>query len=777
MSAKYVDIIIDISHEAIDRAFQYEVPLSLCEKICIGMQVEVPFGRGNKLRTGYVIGISDTPNWDVDKIKMVHGIVEKRLPVESELIQLAAWMKETYGSTMYQALTTVMPVKKVIRPVEKKTIHMLVEEEEGRLRLLEYRRKHNAAKARLLEALLTHGDCPYDLAKEKLNISPSTCERLAAEGTIEIVTETQIREVGTKRKLTEPEPELNELQRSLIEEFTYDYSQKDYRTYLLHGVTGSGKTEVYMHAIDVVLKAGKQAIVLIPEISLTFQTVMRFRRHFGNQVTILNSRMSDGERYDQFERIRTGEVSIVIGPRSALFAPFSKLGLIVIDEEHESSYKSDNVPKYHARETALERARRCGASVILGSATPSLMSYYRAKQGDYRLWTLKQRANSQELANVEIIDLREELKHGNRSRFSYRLQDLIADRLNKGQQSILFMNRRGYASFVSCRSCGEVVNCPHCQVSLTYHDHNSAKPRLVCHYCGYEEPFVKKCRSCGSNLIGRFGSGTQLVEAELKEMFPEARILRMDADTTKGKDGHEAILAAFRDGKADILVGTQMIVKGHDFPNVTLVGILAADLSLHSQDYMAGERTFDLLTQAAGRAGRGEQKGTVVIQTYEPEHAVIQASAAQDYTGFYDNEISYRTVLKYPPVYSMMAVLITAESEELVAQAAEKMAFYLREYQAEQQEEQQEVLGKTLQDGNRADARTERLSGKAVRVIGPAAPVISKIKDIYRRVIYLKAEEESDVLNAKNRMEQYAENLAATLEFKIYFDLNPMKGY
>ncbi len=664
MSAKYVDIIIDISHEAIDRAFQYEVPPSLREKICIGMQVEVPFGRGNKLRTGYVIGQSDVPDWPVDKIKMIHGIVEKRLPVESELIQLAAWMKETYGSTMYQALTTVMPVKKVIRPVEKKTIHLLVEEEEGRLLLLEYRRKHYVAKARLVEALLLHGDCPYDLAREKLNISPSTCERLVAEGTIELVTETMLREAGTKRRLCEPEPELNESQKALIQEFTDDYSRGDYQSYLLYGVTGSGKTEVYMHAVDVVLKAGKQAIVLIPEISLTFQTVMRFRRHFGNQITILNSRMSDGERYDQFERIRRGEVNIVIGPRSALFAPFSRLGLIVVDEEHESSYKSDNVPKYHARETALERARRCGASVILGSATPSLTSYYKAMQGHHKLWRLQQRVNARTMANVFVVDLREELKHGNRSRFSRQLQALIADRLQKGQQSILFMNRRGYSSFVSCRSCGEVVNCPHCQVSLTYHDHTSMHPRLVCHYCGYEEPFVKKCKACGSGLIGRFGSGTQMVEAELKEMFPEARILRMDADTTKGKDGHEAILTAFGDGKADILVGTQMIVKGHDFPNVTLVGILAADLSLHSQDYMAGERTFDLLTQAAGRAGRGEQSGTVVIQTYEPEHAVIQAAAAQDYESFYDNEIAYRTVLKYPPVYTMVAVLITAERED-----------------------------------------------------------------------------------------------------------------
>lgn len=764
MSAKYVDIIIDISHEAIDRAFQYEVPLSLYGKISIGMQVQVPFGNGNRLRTGYVIGMGNEPKWQVDKIKQVHGIVEKQIPVEGQLIQLAAWMKETYGSTMYQALMTVMPVKKKIRPVEKKTLQLAVDVEEGKLRLLEYRRKHYVAKTRLLEALLEHGEFPYDLAKEKLNISPTTCERLREEGTLEILTETQYRQAGTRKHLTEPEPELNESQKQLVDEFAKDYLVEDYKTYLLHGITGSGKTEVYMHAIDIVIAQGRQAIVLIPEISLTFQTVMRFRRHFGDRITILNSRMNDGERYDQFERIRKGEVDIVIGPRSALFAPFSNLGLVIIDEEHESSYKSDNVPKYHAREVALQRAKMCGASVILGSATPSVISYYKAKQGEYRLWKLSKRAKAAQLPTVEVVDLREELRMGNRSRFSYRLQELLRNRLEQGQQSILFMNRRGYASFVSCRSCGEVVNCPHCQVSLTYHDHNSRQPKLICHYCGYTEDFVKKCKACGSGMIGRFGSGTQLVEAELKEYFPEARILRMDADTTKGKDGHETILSAFGEGKADILVGTQMIVKGHDFPNVTLVGILAADLSLHSQDYMAGERTFDLLTQAAGRAGRGEQPGTVVIQTYDPEHMVIQTSAQQDYEQFYDNEIAYRRILKYPPVFSMIAVLITAEQEEVAEEAAETLAVYMRTCQQEQKEAMEK-------EG------MEWSVNQTVRVIGPTPPVISKIKDIYRRVIYLKAQEEEKVLEAKDRMEQYAEQMAAIGEFKIYFDLNPMKGY
>lgn len=749
MSAKYVDIIIDISHEAIDRAFQYEVPFSLCDKIAVGMQVEIPFGRGNHMRTGYVIGISDEPNYDVDRIKPVHRIIENQIPVEGQLIRLAAWMKETYGSTMYQALKTVMPVKETVRPVEKKTVQLAVDAEEGRLRLLEYQRKHNGAKVRLTEALLKHGTVPYELARNKLNISPATFERLTAEGTIEILTETQYRQAGTKRYLTEPEPELNPAQQGLIDAFRQDYEAGHYQTYLLHGVTGSGKTEVYMHAMDVVLAQGRQVIMLIPEISLTFQTVMRFRRHFGERITILNSRMSKGERYDQFERIRKGEVDIVIGPRSALFAPFSNLGLIVIDEEHESSYKSDNIPKYHARETAIKRADMNHASVILGSATPSVSSYYQAEQGNYRLWKLTERVQKRSLPKVEIVDLREELQKGNRSRFSYRLQELIEDRLSRKEQSIIFMNRRGYASFVSCRSCGEVVNCPHCQVSLTYHDHHSAVPKLVCHYCGYTEPFIKKCKVCGSGMIGRFGSGTQMVEAELQEFFPEARILRMDADTTKGKDGHERILSAFAEGKADILVGTQMIVKGHDFPNVTLVGILAADLSLHSQDYMAGERTFELLTQAAGRAGRGERPGQVVIQTYDPEHAVIRAAAAQDYELFYRNEITYRKILKYPPVVSMIAVLITGEQEAQVQKCAERLADYMR----------------------------TTVPGEVIRVIGPSTPVIGKIHDVYRRILYLKSEQEQALLDAKVQLELYAEQIGVQEACRLYFDLNPMKGY
>ena len=749
MSAKYVDIIIDISHEAIDRVFQYKVPEALSEHIQIGQKVEIPFGKGNSRRTGYIVGISENLKLENSKIKEIHGIITNEVPVEAELIRLAAWMRDVYGSTMYQALQTVMPVKKVIRPVEKKTVLLAVDEQEGNLRLMEYRRKKNTAKVRLLEALLEHGAIPYSLAKDKLNISASTFDRMTEEGTIHIESSKQNRNAVSGRVLQAKEPELNADQKALVDEFASDYGAQDYKTYLLHGVTGSGKTEVYMHAIDVVRREGRQAIVLIPEIALTFQTVMRFQRHFGDQITILNSRMSDGERYDQYKRIQNGEVSIVIGPRSALFAPCMDLGLIIIDEEHENSYKSDNLPKYHAREVAIERAGYSHASVILGSATPSLQSYYKAGQGEYRLWELTKRANDQVLPKVQIVDLREELQKGNRSHFSYALQELLYDRLQKGQQSMIFMNRRGYASFVSCRSCGTVVQCPHCQVSLTYHDHNTAIPKLVCHYCGYEEAFVKQCKQCGSKLIGRFGSGTQMVEAELRELYPQAKILRMDADTTKGKHGHEAILSAFADGQADILVGTQMIVKGHDFPNVTLVGILAADLSLHSQDYMAGERTFDLLTQAAGRAGRGTLTGTVVIQTYDPDHPVIQTAAMQDYKSFYENEIAYRVALKYPPIYHMMVVLVTGTGEAETEHVIHDMV---------------EACRKLLQTD------TEQ----SVHLIGPTTPVIGKIKDLYRRVFYIRTKDMADMIKVKDMLETYTESNKQSDSIRVYYDLNPM---
>jgi primosomal protein N' (replication factor Y) len=432
---------------------------------------------------------------------------------------------------------------------------------------------------------------------------------------------------------------------------------------------------------------------------------------------------------------------VIIGPRSALFVPFPNLGLIVIDEEHEGSYKSEQTPKYHAREVAIKKAEMEGASVILGSATPSVDSYKHAQDGTYRLWELTKRAKEAVLPQVYIEDLREELKAGNRSMFSRRLRDLIQDRLDKGEQIMLFLNRRGYAGFVSCRSCGHVMECPHCDISMTYHRDG----RLRCHYCGYEQPMLKVCPECGSPYIGTFGLGTQKVEAALFKEFPQARVLRMDMDTTKRKNSHEKILSAFSDGEADILVGTQMIVKGHDFANVTLVGVLAADLSLHANDYRAGERTFQLLTQAAGRAGRGSKPGEVVIQTYSPEHYSIQTAARQDYHAFYQEEIAYRTMMKYPPVWQMLVVFASGEDKAW--------------------------LDKVM------DAMAEVAKHMDLMVIGPSEAGFGKINDQYRKVIYIKNQDYDILVKAKNRLEQWIDLNNIRKRLLVNFDFNPMNSY
>ncbi|MDE5591028.1 MAG: primosomal protein N', partial [Acetatifactor sp.] len=487
-------------------------------------------------------------------------------------------------------------------------------------------------------------------------------------------------------------------------------------TYLIHGITGSGKTEVYLQIIAETIKRGRQAIMLIPEIALTYQTLLRFYRRFGDRVSVMNSTLSPGEKYDQCQRAKNGEIDVIIGPRSALFTPFPNLGVIVMDEEHEGSYKSESAPKYHARETAEEVARLHGAGLVLGSATPSLEAYFRTQTGEYKLFQLKERLTGGHLPTVYTVDLRQELREGNRSIFSVKLQELLADRLQKKEQSILFLNRRGYAGFISCRSCGHVMKCPHCDVSLSEHKNG----RLICHYCGHSEPKVSLCPKCGSRYISGFKAGTQQIEEKLQAMFPGVRTLRMDGDTTKTKGSYEEILSAFANREADVLIGTQMIVKGHDFPGVTLVGVLAADLSLSAGDYRAGERTFQLLTQAVGRAGRGRLPGEAVIQTYQPEHYAIVCAADQDYENFYREEILYRELGDYPPAAHMLAVQIFAREEGSAVELAESLAELVRT-----------KYGIT-QNG------TED-SGESVRVIGPAPAAIGRINDIFRFVFYVKS--------------------------------------
>ena len=737
----YADVIVDITHEKLDKVFQYRIPDTLKDRLCIGSEVIVSFGKGDRRIHGYVVGFSEKPDYAPEKIKPILEIDEKGMAIESRLVRLAAWMKEAYGGTMIQALKTVLPIKKKEQERTKRTLRLCLTEQEGKERLERYLEKNQKARARVLAALLDSPAMDYGLAVKKLHVTASVLRALEDQGVLKVESEREYRNPKIQKRERDVSIHYTMEQQQAIGRFRREYLKGDYGTYLIHGVTGSGKTEVYMEMIRTVAAEGRQAIVLIPEIALTWQTVMRFYQIFGDRVSVMHSRMSAGERYDQMQRAAKGELDVMIGPRSALFTPFPNLGLIVIDEEHENSYKSEQVPRYHARETAVARAEMEHASVVLGSATPSMESYYRCQTGEYRLIELKERVGNKPLPTVHTTDMREELAHGNRSIFSDLLREKIKDRLGKKQQTMLFINRRGYAGFVSCRSCGYVVKCPHCDVSLSAHRNG----KLICHYCGYEEPMIKVCPSCGSRHVGGFKAGTQQIEDLVKREFPGARVLRMDMDTTKNKDGHEKILSAFADGEADILVGTQMIVKGHDFPAVTLVGVLAADMSLYSSDYRSGERTFQLLVQAAGRAGRGSAPGEVVIQTYDPEHYSIKTAAKQDYQAFYQEELEFRDRMGYPPVENMLAVLMMGEDENHLNTAAE----YLKAY-------------------------AERIGGDYLEIIGPAVPYVGKVSDIYRKILYLKCPKYGMLIRVKNQLERYIKANTGFQTLRIQFDFNPM---
>ena len=749
MEGRFADIIIDISHEKLDKTFQYIIPERLKGKIKTGTCVSVPFGMGNCMRKGYVVRIGKKAEYAPEKLKEIAEVEEKSVEAEAGYIALAAWMKEQYGSTMITALKTVLPVKQKIKNQEKRSCKLLLSRPEAETLLRTCESKNQTAKARLLRELIKMGELPMPWVTGKLHISSQTVKSLEKQGSISVVSENSYRNpvkisgetADARMEDYGRRKELNEEQRKAAEGILENFDAGKTDTCLIHGITGSGKTEVYLAVIEGMVQRGRQAIVLIPEIALTYQTLLRFYARFGARVSVMNSTLSQGEKYDQWERAKKGEIDIVIGPRSALFTPFSDLGVIIIDEEHENTYKSESMPRYHARETAEKIASMHGALVVLGSATPSLEAYYRAKTGKYRLYELTKRQPGRELPSVYTVDLREELKQGNRSMFSDRLAQLLKDRLEKGEQSMLFLNRRGIAGFVSCRACGYVMRCPHCDVSLTQHRGG----RLICHYCGYEQAQVSCCPICSSKYILGFKAGTQQVEDAVKRLLPQARLLRMDADTTRGKESYDEILSSFMNEEADILIGTQMIVKGHDFPKVTLVGILAADLSLNANDYRAGERTFDLLTQAAGRAGRGAGAGEVVIQTYQPDHYSIRYAAAQDYEGFYREEIAYREFLRYPPAGHMLAVQVYAADEE----TAERLAAEIK-------------------------MRTEEsVKENTVLVMGPAPAMVRKVKDIFREVLYYKHEMLEPLHVLREQIEQYLEEKDGREE-TVLFDMDPM---
>ena len=636
----YAEVIVDISHEAIDKSFSYRIPEDMV--LHVGDPVLVPFGRGKK--KAYVLSIQERVCFPEEKIKDIDSVLDKEFSVEEELLSLAVWMSREYGTGLNQCLKTVIPVKKRVKKRGKPT-----------------------------ELLWKAEEAPLSLTKEQANV---------------------------------------------LEGIKLAFSRGE-KAALLFGVTGSGKTEVYLKLMEEIIRKGKEVIFLIPEISLSFQTRSRIEKRFPGLVSVLHSKMSQGERVESMEKCRSGEVKILMGPRSALFAPFSNLGLIIMDEEQDRSYKSEQAPRYETRDVIRKRGELSSCPVLFGSATPSVQLFSEVEKGALPCFCLHNRAvEGSTLPKMQVVDMRKELEEGNRSIFSRVLEGKIQERLDRGEQVMLFMNRRGYAPFVSCRKCGEALRCPHCDVSLNLHKNGI----LQCHYCGYQTNLPKICPNCKSKYLAAFGTGTEKLESICHSVFPKAGILRMDRDSTGKKGKYEEILQAFSEEKADILLGTQMIVKGHDFPKVTLVGIIAVDQILLDSDFQAGEWAYQLITQVSGRAGRGERAGEVLIQSYQPDHPLLELALKQDYLSFYKEEKNYRKRLSYPP-FSVMLAMQCIYTEEA----------YL-DY----------ILGKLM------PRVQERIRDGGGETYGPFPATVYKIKDKFRKIIYIKHSNHDIILQLRD---------------------------
>lgn len=657
----YAEIIVDIASEQVDRVFTYRVPEKL--PLLPGMRVKVPFGPREK--EGFVIRLKERAEYDESKIKPVLAALEEYPALLPPLIELAEEIRRKCHCPLCEALRLMLPAEMRGGRVKVKTeeyVRLLIPPE----RMDEAIQKQGrSAKRKLLITLLSDGQ-PHPLSELKgmIHNVREPLSWLVQKEMAEIFVREALRKPYYGSVDAPPDPELTMEQREALSELIPALSRMG-KPFLLHGVTGSGKTEVYIRLVREALRQGKGAIILVPEIVLTPQMIHWFRSRFGDAMAVLHSRLTAGERFDEWRRIRMGAARIVIGARSAVFAPVENLGAVIVDEEHEQTYLSDRFPQYDAREIAVSRGRREGAVVLLSSATPSIYSYAMARRGDYTLIEMPRRVLNRPLPEIHVVDMRQELRLGNRGMFSGLLSDKLEKCIAQGQQAMLFINRRGYASAVNCRKCGETIKCDRCDVSMTYH---SVDNTLRCHYCGAVRPMPKICPSCQSPYIRPMGVGTQKVEEELNKRFPGAGVIRMDVDTTAGRNAHFELVDRFRAGQARILLGTQMIAKGLDFPQVTLVGAVMADLTLNFPDYRAAERTFQLLVQVAGRAGRGEKPGEVVIQTYQPDHYAIAGAATQDYRAFFAQEFERRKAGLYPP-FTMMARFLCEAREMTVARA------------------------------------------------------------------------------------------------------------
>lgn len=651
----------------LDKPYDYLIPEALLGKVKPGVRVTVPFSRGNRRSEGIVLGVSDRS--DFDKLKPIESVLDSDPVLTPSQIRLALWMHDRFFCTVYDAVKTILPAgfwfkADGTRRVNDKTREMIslaVSAEEA-FALSQAKRRKAPMQAELLGLLCSVGRVSAQEALYFTGASRQSLKALVNAGLVQTDFEEVFRRPEIWNDDIQTLPVLNSAQSAVYDGLNALLNESSAEAALLCGVTGSGKTSVYIHLIDDVLKAGKSAILLVPEISLTPQMIRTFSGYFGNQVAVLHSSLSLGERYDEWKRAKNGDARLVIGTRSAVFAPFENLGLIIIDEEQEESYKSENSPRYHARDIAKYRCAKTDSLLLLGSATPDIESRYAAETGKYKYFELHERYNEMRLPAVSIVDMKSELRSGNGGNISARLQNELGENLERGEQSILFINRRGANKLISCGECGHIYKCPNCSVSLTYHSSNR---RLMCHYCGYSRKPDPFCPDCGG-LLTFIGAGTQLIEEELKQLFPDAGVIRMDTDTVKAAGSHEALLEKFREEKISIMVGTQMVTKGLNFENVTLIGVLSADQSLYCGDYRSGERTFSLITQVVGRSGRGKKPGRAVIQTFTPQNEIIRLAAAQDYDGFYQSEIQLRRLQHTPPFADIISITASGAEESAV---------------------------------------------------------------------------------------------------------------
>ncbi len=669
MSLLVAKIAVSAATYWIDRPYDYLVPDELSERAKPGMRVYVPFSQGNRRSEGVILALSD--HSDYDKLKPIQALLDEEPVLDEEQIKLALFMRERFFCTVYDAVKAMLPAGLWFkddgeRRAKDKTVEMarLCLPPEDAAAIADAKRMRSPQQANLLDLLCSFSALP---SRELLHFTGAGRQSLKALVNAELV-ELYEREVYRRPDVfvgeTEALPVLNAEQQSAFDGIDALASNGEAGAALLFGVTGSGKTSVYLHLIARQLERGRSAILLVPEIALTPQMLHTFSSHFGDEVAVLHSSLSVGERYDEWKRVRAGKARLVIGTRSAVFAPCRDLGLIIIDEEQEETYKSENSPRYNARDIAKFRCTRANSLLLLGSATPDIVSRYAAETGRYSYFRLENRFNEQELPAVRIVDMKRELRRGNGGSISAELRDELASNIERGEQSILFINRRGAHKLVSCGSCGYTYRCPRCSVSLTYH---SARNRLICHYCGFSRRVDESCPECGG-ILKYIGVGTQMVETELHELFPEIQVMRMDTDTVTPAGSHDALFTRFREENIPVMVGTQMVTKGLNFENVTLVGVISADQSLYAGDYRAGERTFSLITQVVGRSGRGEKPGRAVIQTYTPDNETIRQAARQDYDAFYASELELRRLQNAPPFRDILTLTASGPDERMVLQ-------------------------------------------------------------------------------------------------------------